>query len=70
MLGDQRHTDSALFDDADPARDVIGMAEVLGEVTDVWSHQSPTTPKNPCIFHGLVPVATPDLGSLCIGFLG
>ncbi|MFO7808990.1 cryptochrome/photolyase family protein [Guyparkeria sp.] len=40
VLGDQLNADSALFDDADPAQDAIWMAEVAGEATHVWSHQS------------------------------
>lgn len=40
VLGDQLNAGSALFDDADPARDVVWMAEVAGEATHVWSHQS------------------------------
>ncbi|HER35236.1 MAG TPA: cryptochrome/photolyase family protein, partial [Halothiobacillaceae bacterium] len=43
VLGDQLDADSALFDGADPARDVLWMAEVAGEATHVWSHQSRIT---------------------------
>ena len=40
VLGDQLDADSALFEGADAGRDVIWMAEVAGEATHVWSHQS------------------------------
>ena len=40
VLGDQLNADSALFDGADPSRDVIWMAEVADEACHVWSHQS------------------------------
>ncbi len=40
VLGDQLDVGSALFDGADPARDRIWMAEVAGEASHVWSHQS------------------------------
>ncbi|MFN2381265.1 MAG: cryptochrome/photolyase family protein [Guyparkeria sp.] len=40
VLGDQLNPDSALFDEADPVRDVIWMAEVADEASHVWSHQS------------------------------
>ena len=40
VLGDQLNPDAALFDGADPERDVIWMAEASGEATHVWSHQS------------------------------
>ena len=40
VLGDQLDAGSALFDGMDAERDVIWMAEVAGEATHVWSHQS------------------------------
>jgi len=40
ILGDQLNPDSAVFDDADPTRDVVWMAEVAGEATHVWTHQT------------------------------
>lgn len=39
VLGDQLNSDSALFDDADPARDLVWMAEVSEESTHVPSHK-------------------------------
>ena len=39
VLGDQLDADSAVFDDFDPARDAIWMAEVAQEATQVWSSQ-------------------------------
>lgn len=40
VLGDQLHADSAAFDDFDPARDAVWMAEVAEEATHVWSHKA------------------------------
>ncbi|MFP4251825.1 MAG: cryptochrome/photolyase family protein [Guyparkeria sp.] len=40
VLGDQLDPKSALFERGDPSRDVIWMAEVVGEATHVWSQQS------------------------------
>lgn len=40
VLGDQLNADATLFDGADAERDVVWMAEVAGEATHVWSHQS------------------------------
>ncbi len=40
VLGDQLDRESALFTDADPARDQIWMAEVREESTHVWSHKA------------------------------
>lgn len=37
VLGDQLNRDSAVFDGADPAQDVVWMAEVAEESTRVWS---------------------------------
>lgn len=37
VLGDQLDADSAVFDDFDPARDAVWMAEVAHEATQVWS---------------------------------
>ncbi len=42
VLGDQLDPASSLFDDADPRDDVIWMAEVLGESTNVWSSKPRT----------------------------
>jgi deoxyribodipyrimidine photolyase-related protein len=39
ILGDQLDRDSAAFDDFDPKRDRIWMAEVREESTHVWSHK-------------------------------
>ncbi len=39
ILGDQLNRDSALFDDFDPAQDLLWMAEVLEESTHVPSHK-------------------------------
>ena len=40
VLGDQLNRDSAAFDDFDPARDAVWMAEVAEESTHVWSHKA------------------------------
>jgi deoxyribodipyrimidine photolyase-related protein len=40
VLGDQLDRDSAVFDDFDPERDAIWMAEVREESTHVWSHKA------------------------------
>jgi len=40
VLGDQLDHGSALFDDADPERDRVWMAEVVEESTHVWSHKA------------------------------
>jgi deoxyribodipyrimidine photolyase-related protein len=40
VLGDQLDPDSAAFDDFDPARDAVWMAEVAHEATQVWSTQA------------------------------
>ncbi len=40
VTGDQLDARSALFDDFDPARDRIWMAEAVGEAQRVWSHQA------------------------------
>ncbi|TWT48783.1 cryptochrome/photolyase family protein [Botrimarina hoheduenensis] len=40
VLGDQLDQASPLFDDWDPQRDVVWMAEVAEESTHVWSHQA------------------------------
>lgn len=40
VLGDQLDPRAAVFDDADPARDAIWMAEVAHEATKVWSHKA------------------------------
>ena len=37
ILGDQLDADAAVFDDFDPARDVLWMAEVAGESEHVWT---------------------------------
>ena len=37
VLGDQLNRDSAAFDDFDPTRDAVWMAEVVEESTHVWS---------------------------------
>ena len=37
VLGDQLDIDAAAFDDFDPARDAVWMAEVAEESTHVWS---------------------------------
>ena len=37
VLGDQLDADSAVFDDFDPGRDAVWMAEVAHEATQVWS---------------------------------
>lgn len=37
VLGDQLDVASAVFDDFDPARDAVWMAEVAHEATQVWS---------------------------------
>ncbi len=39
VLGDQLDADSVVFDGADPAHDVVWMAEVAEESTHVWSAQ-------------------------------
>ncbi len=39
ILGDQLDRESAVFDEFDPARDALWMAEVRAESTKVWSHQ-------------------------------
>ncbi|MBC8057853.1 MAG: cryptochrome/photolyase family protein, partial [Rhizobiales bacterium] len=39
VLGDQLALDAAAFDDFDPARDAVWMAEVAEESTHVWSSQ-------------------------------
>ncbi len=39
VLGDQLDAGASVFDHADPARDVVWMAEVAGESTHVWSSQ-------------------------------
>lgn len=38
VLGDQLNADAAVWDDFDPATDVVWMAEVAEESTQVWSH--------------------------------
>lgn len=40
VLGDQLDAASAAFDDFDPKRDVVWMAEVAEESTHVWSHKA------------------------------
>ena len=40
VLGDQLDAGSAAFDDFDPQRDLVWMAEVAGEAKHVWSHQA------------------------------
>jgi deoxyribodipyrimidine photolyase-related protein len=40
VLGDQLDEQSAAFDDFDPARDAVWMAEVPAESTHVWSHKA------------------------------
>ena len=39
VLGDQLDADASVFDDFDPARDAVWMAEVGHEATQVWSTQ-------------------------------
>jgi deoxyribodipyrimidine photolyase-related protein len=39
ILGDQLDANSALFDDFDPAEDLIWMAETLEEASHVWNHK-------------------------------
>ena len=39
VLGDQLNRDAAVFDDFDPARDAVWMAENETEATHVWCHQ-------------------------------
>ena len=39
VLGDQLDRQSAVFDEFDPARDVVWMAENVNESTYVWSHK-------------------------------
>lgn len=39
VLGDQLNADSSAFDDFDPSRDAVWMAEVDEESTHVWSHK-------------------------------
>ena len=40
VLGDQLDPASAIFDDFDPVRDLLWMAEVAQESTHVWTHQA------------------------------
>jgi deoxyribodipyrimidine photolyase-related protein len=40
VLGDQLNRDSALFDNFDPERDAVWMAEVAEESTHVWTHKA------------------------------
>jgi deoxyribodipyrimidine photolyase-related protein len=40
ILGDQLDRNSAAFDDFDPDRDAVWMAEVRAEATHVWSHRA------------------------------
>jgi len=40
ILGDQLNLDSQVFDDFDPATDVVWMAERRGESEHVWSHKA------------------------------
>jgi len=40
VLGDQLHAQAAVWDDFDPQRDAVWMAEVASEATHVWSHQT------------------------------
>jgi deoxyribodipyrimidine photolyase-related protein len=40
VLGDQLDRQSALWDDFDPQRDVVWMAEVAEESTHVWTHKA------------------------------
>ncbi|MCW5965578.1 MAG: cryptochrome/photolyase family protein [Bryobacterales bacterium] len=40
VLGDQLDAQSAVFDGADPAQDVVWMAEVAEESTHVWTHKA------------------------------
>jgi deoxyribodipyrimidine photolyase-related protein len=42
VLGDQLDPESAAFDDFEPGRDVVWMAEVAGESTKVWSSKPRT----------------------------
>ncbi|WP_058557544.1 cryptochrome/photolyase family protein [Thiohalocapsa sp. ML1] len=42
VLGDQLNRDSALFDGADPAQDLVWMCEAPGEATHVPSHKART----------------------------
>ena len=39
VLGDQLDAESSVFDDFDPGRDAVWMAEVTHEATQVWSTQ-------------------------------
>lgn len=39
VFGDQLNRDSAAFDDFDPARDAVWMAEASHESTNVWTHK-------------------------------
>lgn len=43
VLGDQLNRDSAVFDDADPSKDLIWMAENVEESTHVWCHKQRLT---------------------------
>jgi len=43
ILGDQLDKDSAVFDDMNPALDVVVMVEAVEESTHVWSHKARTT---------------------------
>lgn len=40
VLGDQLNRDSSVFDDFDPATDLVWMAERRGESEHVWSHKA------------------------------
>ena len=40
ILGDQLNFDNPALEDLDPAQDVIFMAEVSHEATQVWSHKA------------------------------
>ncbi len=42
ILGDQLDADSAVFDDMDPAQDVVLMVEAAEESTHIWSHKART----------------------------
>jgi deoxyribodipyrimidine photolyase-related protein len=39
VLGDQLNRDAAAFDGFDASKDVVWMAEVDAEATQVWSHK-------------------------------
>ena len=43
VLGDQLDAHSAVFDDFDPEHDLIWMAEVAGESTQVWNSKARIT---------------------------